>query len=109
MEIFSQVNIQQSLPELDLPPLTQTSQVDGGERSVRVPFGIERESVNSGKSSIKELLSSLIPILVKLFLAKGITEKIECFIEIGSVFQLEDEINDMLSKIGLSSVNSQTN
>ena len=109
LEVFSQNNIQQSLPELDLPPLTQTSQVDGGGRSVRVPSGIERESVNSGKSSIKELLSSLIPILVKLFLAKGITEKIESFIEIGSVFQLEEEINDILSKIGLSSVNSQTN
>ena len=61
---------------------------------------------NTNMSSVKEIFASLIPIIVKLFLAKGITKKIECSIEIGSMFNLESEIHKIISTIELSLLGS---
>ena len=64
---------------------------------------------NINVSSVKKIFASLISIIVKLFSAKGITEKIERCIEIGSMFILESEIHIVMSAIGVSSLGSQIN
>ena len=106
----SRENFQCSQLELDLPVLTQPSPVNSRGDSVPSQSARPRENLNmqgDNYYSIKELITMLIPIIVKLFLAKGTTEKIECFMEIGSLFQLEGEVNNTLSKIGISSLGSQ--
>ena len=65
----------------------------------RNPFSID---------SIKSIAIRIIPILIKLCLASGLSENIECFLEIGTVFNLDKEIDGALQNIGLSSLSSQT-
>lgn len=56
--------------------------------------------------SIKQLLVKLIPLLIKLFISNNITDKIECFHEIGSIFEMGSIVAEMLSKMGLTSQSS---
>ena len=53
--------------------------------------------------SFTNILAKILPILLKLLLANTQASKIECFIELASVFSLED-----LAKATLSSMDSPT-
>jgi hypothetical protein len=69
---------------------------------------MEKETNSISAASIKELIISLIPLLMQLFLANHISEKIECFCEIGSLLQLGTLITDVLTKMGLSSISNSS-
>jgi len=57
---------------------------------------------------IKELISKLMPSIIKLFLAKTITEKVEIFLEIGNLFDASNVITNVLKSLGLTSLSNST-
>jgi hypothetical protein len=57
--------------------------------------------------SFKELFISLLPIIIKLFITSNITEKIECFIEIGNVLKVDGLVSSILDNLALTSLSSQ--
>jgi hypothetical protein len=53
------------------------------------------------------LLTKMLPIIMKLFLSEKLTDKIECFLEIGQILQAEEMVTQTLEKLRLTSKYSQ--
>lgn len=52
------------------------------------------------------LLTKLVPILIKLFFSNEITERISCFMEMGTLLKSENLISELLNKFAPSSLNN---
>jgi len=56
------------------------------------------------QENLQRLATKLIPILIKLFLNTNITNRIECFLELGSLLKSEKIVSETLEDLGLSSI-----
>ena len=54
--------------------------------------------------SLTSLLMQLLPIIMKIFLSNSITDKIECFLEIGKILNASDLVEQTLNNLGTSSI-----
>ena len=87
----------------------QRSPMDSSQSIEKGSTGRSTETRNPVNfDDIKSIIITIMPILIKLFLASGLSEKVECFLELGSVFNIGKEIDGALQGIGLSSLSSQT-
>lgn len=55
-------------------------------------------------SSILQVLRKLLPVIMRLLLCSSMTEKVECFVELGMILAAETIVGDTLQKLGLSSI-----
>jgi len=53
-----------------------------------------------------DLAAKILPLVIKLFLSKDITSKIECFIELGTLLKSDTVVSDALENLGLTSIPS---
>ena len=59
---------------------------------------------------LKAALIKFLPILVRLLPANNITEKVECIMELGNELEIEKPTQQLLNKMGLTSLlSSQLN
>lgn len=58
----------------------------------------------SNSLDIKQLILHLLPIFIKLILAKDFTDKLECILELGKFLEADAQINKMLQQLGISSI-----
>lgn len=63
-------------------------------------------ATNLGESSLLHVIRQLLPIVMRLLLCSTMTEKVECFVEIGTVLAADSIVGDTLRKMGLSSLSS---
>lgn len=52
----------------------------------------------------RDIIIKLLPLLIKLILSNKTTDKIECFIEMGTVLQAENIITEALANLGTTSI-----
>jgi len=65
------------------------------------------QSTSEAKTSeFKDLLVTLVPCIIKLFLAKTVTEKIEIFLEMGNILDANNIVQTCLTALGLTSLSS---
>ena len=72
-------------------------------------------SLNQGKpkqqdksGGLQKFLEILLPFIMRLFLSQSITDKIECFVEMGKLWKVEAVVDSMLQSLNMSSIsNSQ--
>jgi len=58
------------------------------------------------KEIIAEIVTPLIPIMIKLLLSETITDKIECILEVGTILKSEGLVSRTLDSLGLSSIHT---
>ena len=69
-----------------------------------------RKSISQDTTGdLQKILKLILPFIMRLFLSKNITDKIECFVKIGKVLNLEEIVDSMLQSLYMSSIvnNSQ--
>ena len=72
----------------------QRSAMNSSQNTEKGSAGKSTETRNPVKyDDIKSIIIKIIPILIKLILASGLSEKVECFLELGSVFNMGKEID----------------
>ena len=106
-------DMQDEIPcSLDLPTLTQTQPLENSQRTSHViraaPTNQYEENSASAELSIKELLIKMLPILLKLFLAKQPTEKIACIVEIAEMLGAESTLSSLIAGLNHSSLSSSS-
>ena len=47
-----------------------------------------------------------LPFIMRLFLSQSIADKIECFMEIGKLWNLETVVDSMLQSLNMTSINN---
>lgn len=102
------LNSQTPSTMLDLPSLTQpTLSLRQTPNTAPSTMKTQEQSISASEDHtfnyIKKLLQNILPSILRLFLSTTITEKIECFIEIGNSLQMNSVIADALNKMGLTS------
>ena len=61
------------------------------------------------KTALTEILTSLIPIILKLLFSDTPASKIESIKEIGSIFNMEDRINQTLCDLNVTAITRNFN
>ena len=79
-------------------PLSQSTAAPARPSTTSVtPFSID---------TLSQCLAPVIPLLIKLLLSSSLSSKLECVLEIASLFNLEDSVNSAISSLGFSSLSS---
>lgn len=93
-----------------LSPLQNTNYTQQSEslatQQTQNPHMIPHTNSETNNNTLIELLIKLLPTLIKLFMAQTVTDKIECFLEIGQCLQAETLVSKALSNLGITSLNS---
>lgn len=72
------------------------------------PTSCEPPILPSAGPSIIQVLKLLLPVAMRLFLCSTMTEKVECFEEVGVILGADGVVGDTLRKLGLSSLSHST-
>ena len=94
--------------EDSLPPLTQQHYRDTPAYSTHFDQNNNTQTKTSSppaSSDLYQLIIKALPILIKLFLSNETTTRIECFLALGSLLQVEKTVSDTLISLGISSLN----
>ena len=95
---------QVSLPEL--PPLSSLSTSRACTNPPSRPDGVPQSNADPTMflpSSFMSLFPKLLPILIRLFFASAKTDKIECFTELGDLFQITSLVSSVFTSLNISS------
>jgi hypothetical protein len=109
----SSSNQSQLNPELlSLPPISPISA--STQRSLNHNSSLHNTSscqtnMSSLLPSIKQVIITFLPIIIKLLLSSSLSTKVECFHELGSILQIDSTINSLLSEFGYSSMTNSQN
>ena len=92
--------------ELSLP---QLSQISSSPLSSQIDqANVENNDNLSSLSVLKMIMTKMLPTLMNLVLCNNLSNKVACFIEIGSLFGIQDLVTSSLEELGYSSLsNSQ--
>lgn len=87
---------------LDLPPAPPQTSLHVNSQSSPVSPAQSSQS-SAFPSPLRDIILALLPLLLRLFLANHITDKLECFHELGRLLQADSLVSDLIHTLGLSS------
>jgi hypothetical protein len=70
----------------------------------QTPTDLNAEHHPENQTNIIELVTKMLPSLIKLFLSETITDKIVCFFEIGEILKAENLVTHTLQKLNITSM-----
>ena len=65
---------------------------------------IKKSGSQDTTGDLQNILKLILPFIMRLFLSENITDKIECFVEIGKLLNLEEIVDSMLQSLIMSSI-----